>query len=125
MSNNNIKSYQDLLVERQRLKLLLYEREIEVKAEFELLKLKLKPVSNILDFAEKLTTKDRHNPLVNVGIDLGVNFLLKKVLLRNAGWFVKILTPVFVKNYLSHEVVEKNPVIRKVQNFIKKKLSIN
>jgi hypothetical protein len=120
---SNITSYKDLLDERQRLKLLLYEREIEVKTEFAHLKTKLKPISHIIDFAEKLTRKDRHNPMVTAGIDLGIDFLLKKVLLRNAGWIVKVVGPLFVRNYLSHEVAEKAPWIRKVETFLKRKLS--
>jgi hypothetical protein len=119
---SNITSYQDLLDERQRHKLLLYERKIQLQTEFEEIKIKLKPVGQILEFAQKLTTKDRHNPLVVAGMDLGVDFLLKKVLLRNAGWIVKILTPVFVRNYLSHEVGENATWLQKAEQFIKRKL---
>lgn len=119
---SNISSYQDLLVERQRLKLLLYERKIELKAEFEVIKTKLKPLEQILDFAKRITTKDRHNPLIGAGLDAGVNFLLKKVLLRNTGFIIKLLAPIFVKNYLSHEVNEQSTWIQKVEHFIKRKL---
>ena len=120
---NNITSYQDLLVERQRLTLLLNERKIGVKTEFEIIKTKLQPLSHILDFAEKITTKDTNNPLMNMGLELGVNFLLKKVLLRNAGWIIKILMPLFVKNFLSHEVSEKATWVQKIAHFLKKKFS--
>lgn len=120
---SNITSYQDLLIEKQRLTLLLYERKIELKTEFEQLKTKLQPLTNIIDFAEKVSTKDRKNPLINMGIDLGVNFLLKKVLLRNSGWIIKILMPLVVKNFLSHEVSEHPNWIQKIGHFIKKKIT--
>ena len=117
---NNIRSYQDLLVERQRLKLLLLEREMELKTEYETIKTRLKPLGNILDFADKITTKDRNNPLIDTGIDIGVNLLLKNLLFRNAGWIVKLLMPLFVRNYLSHEVKENPGWLQKVTRFVKK-----
>ena len=120
---SSIKSYKDLLEEKQRLKLLLHERQIAIKAEFEVVKAKLKPVHTVLEFVEKITTRDKHNPLVNTGIEVGVNFLLRKVVLRNAGWIAKILMPVFVRNYLSHEVEENAGWINKIGRFLKKKLS--
>lgn len=120
---SNISSYQDLMTEKQRLTLLLNERKIELSAEFEEVKIKLKPLGGVLDFAEKITTTDRSNPLINMGIELGVNFLLKKVILRNAGWAIKIFTPLFVRNFLSHEVGEQATWVQKVERFIKKKIS--
>ena len=120
---SNITTYAELMTEKQRLKLLLNEREIQLKTEFEDFKVKLKPLGSILEFTEKITTKDRHNPLVNMGIDVGVNFLLKKVLFRNAGWMIKLVTPFVVKNFLSHEVGDKATWIDKAARFVKNKIS--
>ncbi len=121
---SNITTYEDLLHEKKRLKLLLSEREIAVKAEFEVIKTKLKPLGTIIDFTEKITTKDRHNPLISTGIEVGVNFLLRNVLLRNAGWIVKLLMPLFVRNYLSHEVEENTGGwMQKLGRFFKKQFS--
>lgn len=119
---SNITSYQDLLIEKQRLTLLLYERKIQLTTEFEQIKTKLRPLAGILDFAEKITTKDRNNPLINMGIEVGVNLLLKKVLLRNAGWIIKIIMPFVVKNFLSHEAAENPTWIQKMVHMIKKKI---
>lgn len=120
---NNINTYRELEVEKQRLRLLLNERKILMEAEFENVKAKLKPFLHILDFTDKITTKDRHNPLINKGIEVGVNFLLKKVLLRNAGWVTSFILPLILKNYLSHEVAENPTWIQKIGHFLKKKLS--
>ena len=117
---NKITNYDELLVEKQRLKLLLSQREMELKTEFEEIKIKLKPLTGIIDFAEKITSKDKNNPLINTGIEVGVNFLLRKVLLRNAGWIIKLLMPVFVRNYITHEVKEDNGWMQKIGHFLKK-----
>lgn len=118
---NNIHTYEDLMVEKQRLKLLLNQRKILLETEFENVKLKLKPLSHILDFTDKITTNDRNNPLISTGIEVGVNFLLKKIFLRNAGWIIKFVMPIVVRNFLSHEVSEHPTWMQKVRQFIRKK----
>jgi hypothetical protein len=117
---NNIHSYNDLLLEKQRLSLLLNERKILLKTEFEEIKTSLKPIKGAIETIGKFTSRDFSNPLLTTGIDIGVNLLLKNVILRNAGWIVKLLMPAMVKNYLSHEIVEDGNVMAKVGNFIKR-----
>lgn len=118
---NNIATYDDLMQEKRRLKLILEQRKILVQTEFEEIKVKLKPVTHVIDMVEKLSSKDRSNPLLNMGIDVGVNLLLKKVLLRNAGFIVKLLVPLLAKNYLSHEGEEAKNIFSKIGDFVKKK----
>jgi len=115
----NINSYQELLEEKQRLTLLLAERKVLVKAEFEEIKEKLKPAKAAWEWIHKLTAKDKTNPLLNAGIDVGVNLLIKRVLLRNAGFVVKLVMPFIVKNFLSHEVAEKENIFTKVAGLFK------
>ena len=117
---NNITTYDDLIQEKRRLKLMLEERKILVQAEFEEIKVKLKPVTHVIEMVEKLSTKDKSNPLLNVGIDLGVNLLLKNLLLRNAGFIVKLLVPLMAKNYFSHEGEEAKNLFSQIGGFIKK-----
>jgi hypothetical protein len=118
--SNQITTYEELLQEKKRLKLLLEERKILVQTEFEEIKVKLKPVTSIIETVEKMTTKDKSNPLLNMGIDVGVNLILKKLLLRNAGFIVKLLVPLLAKNYLSHEVEEPNNIFSKLGKFVRK-----
>jgi hypothetical protein len=118
---NSINTYDDLMQEKRRLKLVLEERKILVQAEFEEIKIKLKPVTNVIEMVEKLSKKDKSNPLFNMGVDVGVNLLLKKVLLRNAGFIVKLLVPLMAKNYISHEGEEVKTIFSQVSEFIKKK----
>jgi hypothetical protein len=117
---NNINTYDDLLQEKRRLKLILEERKILVQAEFEEIKVKLKPVTHVIEMVEKLSKKDKSNPLFNIGVDMGVNLLLKNVLLRNAGFIVKLLVPLLTKNFLSHEGEEAKNIFTQISGFIKK-----
>jgi hypothetical protein len=116
-------TYDELLSERQRLKLRLQEEKVEMMGELEIIRQKLKPVSTMVEFAEKLVTKDKTNPLVDTGLSIGLDLLLRKVVLRNAGWIVKLLAPLFVRNYLSHEIHENAGWIQKIEHFIRKKFS--
>lgn len=120
---SKITTYDELLAEKQRLKLLLSQREMELKTEFEDIKVKLKPLTQIIDFAGKITTKEKNNPLINKGIEIGVDLLLRKLLLRNTGWIIKLLMPVLVRNYLTHEVKEDNGWLQKIGRFFKKQFS--
>jgi hypothetical protein len=118
-----LSTYDELLSERQRLKLRLQEEKVELMGELEIIRQKLKPVSTMVEFAEKLVTKDKTNPFVDTGLAIGVDLLLRKVVLRNAGWIIKLLAPLFVRNYLSHEIHENSGWIQKIEHFIKKKFS--
>ena len=120
MNKSPIRSYNDLIQEKQRLTLLLQEKKIGIQAEYEVIKQKLKPLGTVVEVVEKLTTKDKSNPLLNAGIDFGVNILLKKVLLRNAGFIVKLLVPIMTRNFISHEVEEENNIFTKIGGFVKK-----
>ena len=115
----NIHSYKELLEEKQRLTLLLAERKVLVKAEFEDIKEKLKPAKAAWGWIQKLTSKDASNPLLTAGIDVGVNILLKKVFLRNAGFIIKLVMPFVVKNFLSHEVAEKENIFTRMGGLFK------
>lgn len=119
---NNITTYNDLVLEKKRLKLMLEERKILVQIEFEEVKIRLKPLTHIIEVVEKITSKDKRNPLFNIGVDLGVNLLLKNLFLRNAGFIVKLIVPLLAKNYLSHEVEETTNIFSKIGGFIKKRI---
>ena len=119
--NKHIQNYNDLLVEKQRLTLLLNERKIIVMTEFEEIKTSLKPVKSILGVIEKFASKDSGNPLLTTGIDIAVNMVVKKFFFRNAGFLVKLIMPALLKNYLSHEITEDGNLFSRIWNFIKRK----
>ncbi len=120
--NNSIRNYNDLLLEKQRLTLLLNERKILLKTEFEEVKISLKPVKRVFEIVGKFTSKDSSNPLLTASIDMGINLVVKNFLLRNAGWIVKLVMPALLKNYLSHEITEDGNFLSKVGNFIKRQI---
>ena len=119
---NNITNYRELLIEKQRLTLLLEERKMLLQTAFEEVKEKLKPLTQIMNVVGKLSSKDTGNPLLNAGVSIGVNLLFKNVLLRNTGWIAKLILPAMVKNYLSHETEQTTGFFNKIKRFLNKQL---
>lgn len=120
-----INSYNDLLLEKYALEDKLSATTASIKVKIEDLKKQLKPVEAAIDTIGKFTHKDTSNPLANFGIGMGVNLLLKNVLLRNAGWVTKLVMPVLVRNFLTHEVNRPKNIFDKISDFVKEKIAGN
>src|SRR5688572_18519368 len=100
--NRTIKTYDDLLEEKQRLESLIVLQRQQVKTDWAEMKEEFRPVSNIIAFFGKLTHRDKSNPLLNMGIDMAGDILLRKFLLAKAGWFTRLTVPFLLKNYSSN-----------------------
>ena len=110
-----IRSYDDLEREEQLLEELLQAQKQLVQLDIQQLKAQLKPASMALQFASKLTTMDKSNPLLNQGANTAIDFLLKKIVLARAGWITKMLIPLVVKNYSSHFIADhKQDIVQKI-----------
>lgn len=105
--SKRIQTYDDLQEEKKRLENLLASKKLEIREDWQGVKHHLKPVTNVFGFIGKLTHRDRSNPLLNFGIDMAGNVLLKKFILARADWVTRLLLPIFVKNYSSNVLGEK------------------
>ena len=103
---SRIKTYEDLEAEEKRLQALLYSHKENIRDSFEAVKKGLNPFRQAADTARRLFTRDKSNPMMKFGLDLGVDVLVRRFLLARAGWFTKIVVPFFIKNYSTHFVVQ-------------------
>lgn len=119
---SRIKNYADLEAEKLRLTALLRNHEEAIKADFVNVKEGLRPVGNVLNVVNKMATRDNRVPVMNFGLEMGIDLLIRRVLLGRAGWFAKIVVPYLVKNYSSHFLGEekKKMLVSKVRDFFKK-----
>ena len=117
-----IKTYDDLLEEQKRLLSVLRSHEELIKDDITGIKAGLKPVNNVLRVVNKIATRDNRAPLMNFGVEFGVDLLIRRFLLAKAGWFTKIIVPFFIKNYSSHIIGEeqKAKLINKIRNLFQK-----
>jgi hypothetical protein len=118
--NKKIQTYSDLLEEKERLETLLTVQKQHVKNNWAEMKEEMKPVQNTFNFLGKLTKRDRSNPLLNFGIDVAGDVLLRRIVLARADWVTKLLLPVFVKNLSSNVFNKPGSFIQKIKSLWKK-----
>ncbi|MGE5521021.1 MAG: hypothetical protein ACM3VS_13905 [Candidatus Dadabacteria bacterium] len=106
--NKAIKTYEDLTQEEQRLKGQLESYKLLIKDDITGLKEALNPIKRGIGVAKRLFTRDNNGPVLNFGLNFGLDMLLRKILLARAGWMVKFLIPYIVKNYASHIIAEED-----------------
>ncbi len=119
--NKQFKTYKELIEEKQKLEVLLHAQKELIRYDVLELKLQFKPVMTVIDNIQKFTSRDKTEILVNIGSDLAVNTLIKKLLLGNAGWFSRLIIPYFMKNFTSNFVAEqKDKWLSKLAHWLSK-----
>ncbi len=120
--NNRIKNYEDLLQEQQRLVSLLKTQESFIRVDIAGVKEGLKPFGRAMNVVNKMATRDNTAPVLNFGLEMGIDLLVRRVLLARAGWFTKVVVPFLVKNYSSHILGEDKrlALFTKVRGFFQK-----
>lgn len=100
--NRTIRTYDDLLREKQRLTALLQAQKELVRQDVQSIKQELAPVKKAIEWVGRLTTRDRNNVLLTGASDFLVDVIIKKGLLGRAGWITRIAIPFVAKNLSSH-----------------------
>jgi hypothetical protein len=115
---SKIRTYDDLLQEEQRLQQQLKSQETLIRQDLVSMKANIEPVKKAYDRIQKLFTRDNRVPFFNIGLELGIDLLLRRFILARAGWFAKILVPYLVKNYSSHIIGEekRKALVKKIRD---------
>ncbi|HMK25625.1 MAG TPA: hypothetical protein VK483_06310 [Chitinophagaceae bacterium] len=104
--NKIIRTYDDLLSQEKQMEELLQAQKELLMSDLNQLKEELQPATTALTFFSRIITRDKHNLLVNGGIDRVIDLVFRKVLLARAGWLTKLTVPFFIKNYSSHFIAD-------------------
>jgi len=122
MNKRTIKNYEDLEQEKHRLMEVLRAQEELIKEDLAGVREGLKPFNNAVAVINKMATRDNTAPVMNFGLEMGIDILVRKVLLKRAGWFAKIIVPFLVKNYSSHIIGEekREALMKKVKSIFRK-----
>ncbi|HVG42099.1 MAG TPA: hypothetical protein VM888_10860 [Chitinophagaceae bacterium] len=120
--NNRIKTYEDLEAEKRRLLSILRDHEDVIKVDMAGVREGLKPFGNALKVVNKMATRDNTAPVMNFGLEMGIDLLVRRFVLARAGWLTKIVVPFLIKNYSSHLIGEekREALIKKVKNIFRK-----
>jgi len=117
-----ITTYEELLVEKNRLQALFRVQKELVHNDIKEIKQELEPVKSAITFIGKVTTKEPGNFLLNATSNTLIDLVIKKFLLARSGWLTKVAVPFFLKNYSSHFIDEnKDTIIHKILSLFKRK----
>jgi len=106
--SKTIKTYNDLLEEKERLTLLLARQRQTISDNWIDVKEELAPVGNVFGVLGKMAKGDKSNPLLNMGLKFAGDMLLKNFLFAKAGWITRLAVPFLVKNYSSHILADQS-----------------
>ncbi|PZR27094.1 MAG: hypothetical protein DI535_11815 [Citrobacter freundii] len=106
-----IRTYDDLLNEKARLKELLQAQKQLIRADVEEIKLEFQPVKNAIGVIGKFTTRDKSNPLLTTATETVIDLVVRKLILSRSGWLTKMVVPFLMKNVSSHLVNENQGAI--------------
>jgi hypothetical protein len=107
MNKNQIRSYDDLLEEKKRLEQLLIVNKEQISTDWIEMKKEFEPVNNIFSFIGKFTRRDKSNPLLNIGLNVAGDLVLRRVVLARFGWATRTIVPFLVKNFSSNVLADK------------------
>lgn len=115
-----IHNIDDLRAERARLKNQMELSKVHMKQEVKAIKTELNPVHQAVGLVGDLFTAPK-NGLLNVGVGIGVNTLLKRGLLARAGWLPRLVIP-FIAQNLATNLIYKNrtSIVEKALLWVKK-----
>jgi hypothetical protein len=120
--NKKITTYEDLEEEKLRLLSLMKTQEAVIRTDLAIVRQNLQPLNKAWETMNKFATRDNTAPVINFGLEMGVDLFIRRFVLARAGWFTKIIIPFLVKNYSSHIIGEEKRelIINKIKGLFKK-----
>ncbi len=120
--NKIISTYDDLVAEKARLRLLLQTQEEQIREDIREIKNELKPLGNAVSAAALFVTRSTNGAgLAGLGLNVAIDVLFNKFILSKAGWITRRIIPYLVKNYTSHIVDEPQKFLHSLKNLFRKK----
>jgi hypothetical protein len=95
-------TYEELLVEKQKLEVLFQAQKTLVQFELDDLKKEFNPAINTLEFLKSLAVRNHDNPILQTGANLLIDWISDKTHSSKAGFFRTAVVPFILKNYASN-----------------------
>ncbi|MGC4036610.1 MAG: hypothetical protein QM764_11660 [Chitinophagaceae bacterium] len=121
--NSGIHTYEDLVEYKKNLQELLYLQRQVIVDDIEMIKDKVRPVTEIAAQASKLFIPSQNESMLVKIVNTAVDLLMKNVIVKRSGWLTKAVVPFLVHNLSSHLVGDNQQSILKkfIGIFFKKK----
>ena len=117
-----IRTYDDLLEEQARLKMLFGAQRELVRQDINEIKLELLPVRKAISVIGKFATRDNRAQLITSFADTMIDIGLRKLIFSKAGFLTKLVLPFIMKNFSSHVINDnKDKIISKLSSLFGRK----
>ncbi|AHF17444.1 hypothetical protein [Niabella soli] len=107
MTKPIIRSLADLEAEKERLKASLKQRKENLGHSFAAIKDELSPIVKVAKTTRSIFTADSEFPLLGLGVEQLTNLIVKKGILRKAGWLPRLVAPVLIKKLSTYLIALK------------------
>jgi|GEM_PF-569061 len=107
MTKPVITTHEDLMKEKARLKAQLKLHKTQLRQSVNAIKEELNPISQIAKTTKGIWNADTANPLIAMGVTKLTDLVLRKGLLRRAGWLPRLIAPVLVQKVATYLISEK------------------
>lgn len=101
-----IRTYEDLMEEKARLKLLITAQRELIRQDINVIKEEFQPVRKIISTVGKFTSREGKFGVLSLAAETGIDVLLRRFFLARAGFFTRLVVPFLVKNFSSHVIAE-------------------
>lgn len=115
----SIRNMDDLRAEKSRLKNEIQLSKTKMRGSIEAIKEDLSPARHAVNFLGDFLT-NRNKGLLNMGVGIGVDAIIRNGILRSSPWPIKALIPFFLKNYAGNMILKnKDTIVDKGLNWVK------
>lgn len=117
---NRINNILELRQERTRLRMKIEDLEKGMQEDVDGIRNYFRPAHMAMQAAGKMFHRD-NSGIAGVGINLAIDMLIRKVILRNAGWIYKLVVPMLLKNVTNNYVASHaENIVELAKSFFKK-----
>ena len=117
--SNSIQTYEELLVEKHKLKTLLTAQRELIQYDVKELNKSFKPVLNSVSLLGKVTTRNNSDLVLGTTANTVIDLVVRRLFLANAGWVKRLVIPFVLKNLSSHYIADHKSELRsKLLSFI-------
>lgn len=100
--SKKISTYDELLIEKQKLEMLFQAQKELIQYEIKELKEDFEPAFNALEFLKKIALRNTDNPIMQTGLSLLIDKLSDKFQGDDAGFLRSTIVSNLIKNYASN-----------------------
>ena len=102
---------------------LVDEKKHQINADFDEIKEELNPIKQVTHAVQNILVNHNHDKIIKMGVNLAVDLILTRLVLKKAGWATKVIVPFVVKNIVLNYLDKHRDEILTKSLYLVKKLA--